>query len=338
MADDQIQVQITADTSQFEDAMQRAGTAASASFGSLSQAAQTANAACGALGPTAEKNIGGAKNATDDWAKAFAPVEKAFNSSITSMIMGTTTWQKAVQRATQTILSEEINASLKQLESWLGLEKGKTAATQTGTATRQATESTSQTSLLGLIAETLARWLGIETDKTAATTAGNATRTASDAAARAAGAALAVAQGFGQIQIDAAVAAAGTMAAISAIPYVGPFIAPEMATAAYAETLGWAAGLGAGLFSAAGGLWNVPADTLAMVHKQETIIPASIAQPMRDFFTGGAGGGAGDSYAITVQAIDTQSGAQFLINNAPIIAKSLARELRNGNTALRNVR
>jgi hypothetical protein len=175
----------------------------------------------------------------------------------------------------------------------------------------------------------LLKWLGLETAKTESNAAGNTTRTAMDATA----AKLAVLRAFGQIEVDAAVAAAGAMAAISAIPYVGPALAPEVAAETYATTMGWATGLGAGLFSAAGGMWSVPADTLALVHKQESIIPASVAQPMRDFFSGGASGGA--SYAITIQAIDTQSGAQFLMNNAPLIAKSLAREMRNGNPALR---
>jgi hypothetical protein len=335
MAEEQIVVTITADITALEAEMQRASAAAMQAMGSVQQSVQGTNSSVGALGTGAKKNIGDAKNATNEWAKAFTPVERAFNTAVTGMVLGTTTWQKAVQRATQSVLSEEINASLRQLEAWILKETGMTAATKTGAATRQASDASSQSSLLGLIAETLAQWLGLETEKTAATTAGNTSRAVSDAAAQAAAAALAVARAFGQIQMDAAVAAAGTMASISAIPYVGPFIAPGMATAAYGETLGWAAGLGAGLFSAAGGLWNVPADTLAMVHKQETIIPAAIAQPMRDFFTGGGGSGGG-SYAITIQAIDTQSGAQFLMNNAPLIAKGLAREMRNGNSVFRS--
>lgn len=337
MADEQIVVNITANTAPFDASMQSVGASAAQTLSQLRQAAQATNSAVGALGSDSKKNIGDAKNATDAWAKAFEPVERAFNTAVTGMILGTTTWQKAVQRATLSVLSTEINAGLRQLEAWIAKETGMTAATRTGAATRQAADTTSQSSLFGLIAQTLAQWLGLETAKTAATTEGNSSRTISDAAAQAAGAALAVARAFGQIQIDAAVAAAGTMAAISAIPFVGPFIAPEMAAAAYGETLGWAAGLGAGLFSAAGGLWNVPADTLAMVHKQETIIPAAIAQPMRDFFSGGAAGGGGSSYAITIQAIDTQTGAQFLMNNAPLIAKSLAREMRNGNSVFRSV-
>ena len=39
--------------------------------------------------------------------------------------------------------------------------------------------------------------------------------------------------------------------------------------------------------SAAGGEWNVPSDQVAMVHKNESIIPAAVATPMREFFSTG---------------------------------------------------
>jgi hypothetical protein len=326
MADDQINVQVTADTSQFEAALQRACTAADANLKMLLQSAQTTNAGLGSVGPTAKDSMDKGAKATDEWTKSFTKLQNTFNSSIAGMILGTTTWQKAAQRITQQFLTDQINASLKWLESWIAKETGMTSATQTQAAARAEAEDSSQGSLLVLIGQTLARWLGLETEKTATTEGASLTRKL-----------IAVSEGFGQIQIDAAVAAAGAMAAISAIPFVGPAMAPEVAMATYATTMGFATGLGAGLFSSAGGLWNVPADTLAMVHKQETILPASIAQPMRDFFTGGSGGG-GDSYAITVQAIDARSGAQFLMDNAGVIAKSLAREMRNGNSILRSAR
>lgn len=311
MADDQLEVQITADTAQLEAAMQRAG------------------AACKTLGGTATEAADKSRQKTEDWTNAFKPLQHAFDQSISGMILGTTTWQKAVQRLGQMAVSEMVGVADKQLATWLGKELGMTAATKTGVNARETAEQQSQSGLLGLIGNMLLKWLGLETAKTESNAAGNTTRTAMDAIA----AKLAVLRAFGQIEVDAAVAAAGAMAAISAIPYVGPALAPEVAAETYATTMGWATGLGAGLFSAAGGMWNVPADTLALVHKQESIIPASVAQPMRDFFSGGASGGA--SYAITIQAIDTQSGAQFLMNNAPLIAKSLAREMRNGNPALR---
>lgn len=294
MADDQIQVQITADTSNFEAAMQNASSAAQASFAGLQQSTVAANAGINALGPTAKKNLKSAQTATENWTKSFANLDSAFSSSISGMILGTETWQKAVRRLSQTALSDLINLAEKSLVSWL---------------------------------ET-------ETDKTAATTAGVASRTAAETSGQSAGLAQMVLGALKAISASAAQAAANTYASVSAIPYVGWILAPPAAAAAFAAVLAF----GGKMPSAAGGMWNVPSDTLAMVHKQESILPAGIAQPMRDFFSSGGAsgqGGGGDNYAITIQAIDTQSGAQFLMSNAGVIAQGLARELRNGNAALR---
>jgi hypothetical protein len=253
------------------------------------------------------------------------------------MILGTTTWQKAVARIGQSIVAEEVGNALKIAENWIVTELVKTAATRQGAAARGAAETASQGGFLAMIAEQLARWLGLEIGKTAATDAGEATRAATQTATSAAGLAAMVARGFAQIEIDAAVAAAGAMAATAAIPVVGPALAPEVAAATYAETMGWAAGMGGGIASAAGGMWDVPGTMLSLLHPEESVIPASVANPMRDFFSGGAAAGAGGDIHIhgpLVSAIDTQTGAQFLKNNMRAIAKGLASELRNFNSNL----
>ena len=296
MADDQIQVQITADTSGFEAAMQNAANAAQASFDKIKQ---TADAAGEAVDKTGTKGKGAGqtgKKAVDDWAKSFSNLQGTLNSSITGMILGTTTWQKAVQRLTQTALSDFLKATEQSVVSWLTSETTKTSATETGVVARTAAESTGQSEG---IAEMMMNALKAITG-------------------------------------SAAESAAHTYASVSAIPYVGWLLAPAAAAAAFGAVLAFGGKLPVG--SHAGGLWNVPSDTMAFIHKQETILPAHIAQPMRDFFTGGGAtaGGGGGNYAITIQAIDTQTGAQFLMNNAGTIAQGLAREMRNGNAALRS--
>jgi hypothetical protein len=294
MADDQIQVQITADTSSFESAMQNAASAAQTSFEKIQQAAEAAGNAVDKAG-TKGRGVGQTgKKAVDDWAKSFANLQGTLNNSISGMILGTTAWQKAVQRLTQTALSDFLKATEKSLVTWLTSETTKTAATDTGVAARTAAESTGQSAG---IAEMMMNALKAITG-------------------------------------SAAESAANTYANVSAIPYVGWILAPAAAAAAFAAVLAFGGKLPVG--SHAGGLWNVPSDTMAFIHKQETILPAHIAQPMRDFFTGGAAARGGDAYAITIQAIDTQTGAQFLMNNAGAIAQGLAREMRNGNAALRS--
>jgi hypothetical protein len=294
MADDQIQVQITADTSQFEAAMASAAAAAQTSFAQIKQAAEGAG---NSVDNTAKKNktAGQAgQKSNQDWAKSFSNLQGTINSSLTGMIMGTTTWQKAVQRLTQTALSDFLKATEQSVTSALIGEKTKTEGVEAGVTARTTAESTGQSA--GLADMLMGALKSIST--------------------------------------SAATAAANTYSSVSQIPYVGWILAPAAAAAAFAAVIAF----GGKLPSSAGGLWDVPSDTMAFIHKQETILPAHIAQPMRDFFTGGgaSAGGGGGSYAITIQAIDTQTGAQFLMNNAGTIAQGLAREMRNGNSALRS--
>ena len=294
MADDQIQVQITADTSNFEAAMQNAANAAQASLDKIKQAADGASNAADNAGSHGQNAGRTGARSTDDWAKSFANLQGTFNNSINGMILGTTTWQKAVQRLTQTALGDFLKATEKGVVTWLTSEKTKTDGTAAGTEARTETEAAGQAEGLGQM----------------------------------------IMGALKEISTSAATAAAKAYAAVSGIPYVGPILAPAAAAAAFAAVLAF----GGKLPSSAGGLWNVPSDTMAFIHKQETILPAHIAQPMRDFFTGGGAtaGGGGGNYAITIQAIDTQTGAQFLMNNAGAIAQGLAREMRNGNSALRS--
>jgi hypothetical protein len=84
---------------------------------------------------------------------------------------------------------------------------------------------------------------------------------------------------------NAAVGAAAAMAATAAIPIVGPELAPEAGAVMYAGILGTYGPLA----SAAGGWDRVPSDTLAQLHKNEMVLPASIAANIRNMSTGGGG-------------------------------------------------
>src|SRR5487761_373287 len=299
MSDDQITVGVAADISNFTDGMAQASAAADATFGRIRASAQSAaggmdrSFAAGADQLTKQQ-----QKLAASWLALFRPINAAVDSSIAGMILGTTTWQKAVARIGQSIVAEEIGNALKIAENWAVTELVKTTATQQGVAARTATQT----------------------------------------ATAAAGLAAMVARGFAQIEIDAAVAAAGAMAATAAIPIIGPELAPEVAAATYAETMGWAAGMGGGVALAAGGMWDVPGTILSVLHPEESVIPASVANPMRVFFTGGASAAApaGDIHihGPLVSAIDTQTGAQFLKANMRAIAKGLAAELRNFNASL----
>jgi hypothetical protein len=127
-----------------------------------------------------------------------------------------------------------------------------------------------------------------------------------------------------QIESDAAATYAGVYAFFS--PVLGPAAAIP-------------AGISAGAVSAMEGLvsldvgaWNIPSDMPAYLHAGEMVVPQNFAAGLRG--DGGIGGGGGDSYTININAIDTQTGTQFLKNNAGAIAAMLSAQARNFNRNL----
>ena len=133
------------------------------------------------------------------------------------------------------------------------------------------------------------RWLWGEAGKTVATVAGTRTRTTAEAAGHAQGLAIHAAASIAHIAMDAARAFAGAYAAIADISYVGPFLAPAVAAGALAAVLA----AGHSIASAEGGWGSVPYDgATTVLHKREMVLPAAIADPLRNSLAeGGIGGG-----------------------------------------------
>jgi hypothetical protein len=95
--------------------------------------------------------------------------------------------------------------------------------------------------------------------------------------------------------------------------------------------------------SAAGG-FAVPdgkGGSLAVVHPQEMVLPAHISGGLQNMIsnggandnTGGQSSGDTHNYNISVNAIDTRSGVQFLMSHSDAVAQSLSRARRNMNPA-----
>lgn len=157
--------------------------------------------------------------------------------------------------------------------------------------------------------QTLAQHVMVEQTKTAATVSGNATRVASNAAAAATTKATDAATAKGEITNAAASGAAKAYQAVVGIPVVGPILAPIAAGVAFAGIELF----GGSISSAAGGWDTVPNDQIAQIHKNEMILPAHIAGPLRDMIAAGnAGGGGGDTNHFHISAIDAKSFRSFL--------------------------
>jgi hypothetical protein len=72
------------------------------------------------------------------WQSLMQPIQRAFDTSITGMILGTTTLQKAVANIAQSILAEFVNLGVKMVTNWLASELAMTTATEAGAAARTA--------------------------------------------------------------------------------------------------------------------------------------------------------------------------------------------------------
>jgi hypothetical protein len=216
------------------------------------------------------------------WQSVMLPIQRAFDTTITGMIMGTTTLQKAVANILQSIIAEFVDAGVKMVTNWIAAELGMTAATQAGTAARTAAEGE------GL----------------------------------AAGLALKALAALKSIITDSAQAFAGVFAFLA--PLMGPAAAGPATSAAAAVSAA------AGSVASAAGGWVVPSDQLALVHRNEMVLPADLSQGLQGMIAGG--GAAGGPVVVNVSAIDAQDVKRFFHNNGSLLVAALNKAMRNGSS------
>jgi hypothetical protein len=190
-----------------------------------------------------------------DWQGVVKPIGTAFSGALNGMITGTESAGQAMKKAAQSIAMSFINASEQMVIKW---------------ATDRLAELTSTTTA--------------EAGKTASVGAGATARTGIQAAASATSKAAQASADSASILSSANTAAAGAFSAVALIPLVGPFLAPVAAAAAFTAVMAY------DVISAEGGLERVPFDGMpAILHENETVMPAHVANPMRDFFSNYAG-------------------------------------------------
>ena len=124
-----------------------------------------------------------------------------------------------------------------------------------------------------------------------------------------------------QNMMDAKDSAAGAYKATVGIPFIGPVLAPDAAAAAFTETMAFAEG----------GWDRVPSDQVTMLHKNEMVLPAPIAEAARQTFAQGGGGG----NTVHIHAMDAASFTSFLKRpaNTQALLGMLGGTLRNGRLA-----
>ncbi|MDE1988901.1 MAG: phage tail length tape measure family protein [Betaproteobacteria bacterium] len=205
-----------------------------------------------------------------------------------------------------------------------------TAGFVEGTLTRQQAELR-----LGdaLVAETintgiqmLVHHIAIEEAKTLATAAATAQRLALNIMAEAESAAIHVANAVEFIVTEAAKAAAAAFTAIAQIPFVGPVLAIGASVAAGAAVLA----LVGDVASAEGGWGQVPMDNApALLHKNEMVLPAELADGVRNM----SGGGGSVTNHFHIQAWDSRSMGDFVRRNPAMLAQWAQHANRTGYRA-----
>lgn len=225
-----------------------------------------------------EINHKSALDSKASFTSAFAPIKSAFSSTVSGIIQGTTTVKEGMRNMAQSMVLSFANAmtnmAVDAAAQW--------AWELLGFGAKETTKATLKTSS--------------EAAQTAATVGGIATRQTAETGAHSIGMATMLGSALSTIGTKAAEAAASTYASVSAIPYVGWLLAPPAAAATFIAVMGYQSMVS--MFSSAGGEWDVPNDRVNLVHKRETILPAHIAQPMREFFSNGGIG----SYGLPQQA------------------------------------
>ncbi len=91
--------------------------------------------------------------------------------------------------------------------------------------------------------------------------------------------------------------------------------------------------------SAAGGAWEIPNVGTYLLHPQEMVLPAGVAETLRSNFAaggsfeapgggGGGGAGGGDTHIhFNVSAMDGQSVQRFFVGNSRQIANAIRNEI-----------
>jgi hypothetical protein len=129
-----------------------------------------------------------------------------------------------------------------------------------------------------------------------------------------------------QIPAAAAVAAVNAMASVAAIPMVGWAMAPGVGAATFASAMSFMPAV------AAEGGFDIPAGVfpVTQLHEREMVLPAPLAERVRDM-TGGGGGG--DTIHVNIGGIHALDGAsveRVLLDNQGPLAKAIQRAHRDG--------
>ena len=233
-----------------------------------------------------------------DYKQAFDQIGSSITSSLMGMIQGTEKFSGLLKNVALRIVEYFISAGVKMVTTWLANEAAKTVATTTGEAAR-----------------------------TGAVVAGTSARTGAEQGAAAASLATKIAGVIKNIISSAAETFAGVFAFLS--PVMGPAAAGP-AGAAMGAVMSMTS-----IASADIGMWKVPQDQIAAIHRNELIMPARESEALRDLLSSGGGtasgrGGNTSNTKISVSAMDARGVRSVFERNDRELVRTLEKASRRG--------
>ena len=139
------------------------------------------------------------------------------------------------------------------------------------------------------------------------------------------------------ISTSAAEGAAAAMASTAAIPIIGPELAPEAGAAMYAGIMAY------DVAASAEGGFDIPSgvNPLTQLHSREMVLPAPLADTVRDAMTNHSGAGSSGEggethhhYNFNVHSMDSSDVGKFFNKHAPRLVRALHEETKRFNTPL----
>jgi hypothetical protein len=296
------------------------------------------------------------------WRNMFSTVTQSLNNTFQGIwTHSMSIWQGLINLGDQ-IVYKFADMGLKVFQDWLtreaiklGLihanEAAQTAAHGAGEAARTGISATGEATRQGLGAAGVIAHAVQQGAKTGASVTSEAVQTGAKIAGEGTRGAVGATGAIAEIGTRAATSAAGAFSSTVVIPFIGPVAAPIAAAAALAAVLGFAA-----LVSARGGQGEVGQDgQLSVLHKKEMVLPAWIAEPLRQQIRRGgssapmfgAAAAAGDTartsstsnsdanfYYQPAHTLQNVSMSELLRRDGRELRKWLRNEHRNGTLGL----
>ena len=268
---------------------------------------------------------------------------------MSGLLTYTTTWQQAQDNLLEAMLDQFTGFLTKRFSLWAENQLAETALGKAFGLVRVADQGAESTAKAGIKASEGITFETVEGLKMSTTLGGSIARvagqttesTAINAAKASEGVVATTTEGVkavaatGGLGVQAATSGSSIMmsawtgmasawASISAIPIIGPFLAPAVAAGVFAAI----AALVSKVFSAEGG-FDIPAgiNPVTQLHEREMVLPRAQADAVRQMAKGGTGGGG--NITINVSAIDTKGFESWIRANAHTMAPGLRKIARN---------